>query len=66
MTKHFEQLSAEAWFAVPVPEPLPVGLSVASALHDFAIAWKHRADTAACWPDHFRVGVVRVPLPTLT
>jgi 5-methylcytosine-specific restriction enzyme subunit McrC len=57
--------AAEAWFAVPVREPLPVGLSVASALGDFADAWEHRADTAACWPDGFKVGVVSVPLPTM-
>lgn len=60
------QPAAEAWLAVPAPEAPTGGLSVTCALKGFETAWNRRADTAACWPDHFLIGVVRVPLPTLT
>ena len=55
--------AAEAWLAVP-KQPL-AALSVADALGNFADAWRLRAESAACWPDGFKVGVVEVPLPTL-
>ncbi len=59
------QPAAEAWLVVPIPEAPPGGLSVTSALDEFTVAWKRRPNTAACWPDGFKVGVVRVPLPSL-
>jgi hypothetical protein len=63
------QPAVEAWLAVPElglpPELPPEELSVEDALEKFTTAWKDRTGMAACWPDGFKFGVVKVALPTI-